>query len=54
MWAGGAEGEELYDYDTDPRELKNLANDLAASGLKGKLRARLEEISRTRGMAAPA
>ena len=50
MWADGAEGEELYDYDQDPRETKNLANDSSLSGLKGKLRARLEEISRARGM----
>ena len=50
MWAAGAEGEELYDYDQDPRELKNLANDSNFSDLKGRLRARLEEISLARGM----
>jgi uncharacterized sulfatase len=50
MWGGGAQGEELYDYDQDPRELKNLANDSNFSDLKGKLRARLEEISLARGM----
>jgi uncharacterized sulfatase len=50
MWGGGAQGEELYDYDQDPRELKNLANDSNFLGLKAKLRARLEEISLARGM----
>lgn len=50
MWAGGAQGEELYDYQTDPRELKNLAHDSNSSGLKAKLRDSLEQISMTRGM----
>jgi hypothetical protein len=27
MWAGGTEGEELYDYDADPSELRNLASE---------------------------
>jgi len=50
MWAGGADGEELYDYQEDPRELKNLANDSNSSGLKVKLRSQLEKIARSRGM----
>jgi len=50
IWGGGAEGEELYDYEQDPRELKNLANDGNSSGLKAKLRARLEQIGAVRGM----
>ena len=50
MWNGGAESEELYDYQKDPRELKNLANDVNSSGLKANLRAKLEQIARTRGM----
>jgi hypothetical protein len=49
MWACGAEGEELYDYDSDPRELRNLADDSHLSSLKAKLRASLEQICRTRG-----
>jgi iduronate 2-sulfatase len=50
MWKGGVEGEELYDYQEDPRELKNLADDAIASDLKAKLRASLEKIARPRGM----
>jgi iduronate 2-sulfatase len=50
MWADGADGEELYDYEEDPRELNNLANDAKSSVLKGKLRASLKEIARSRGM----
>lgn len=42
MWNEGSEGEELYDYAKDPRELKNLAKDQAA--LKKELRARLDSI----------
>jgi arylsulfatase A-like enzyme len=49
-WAGGAEGEELYDYDTDPRELRNLASDRESAPLKAQMRARLEQIATSRGM----
>lgn len=41
MWDHGREGEELYDYQTDPRELKNLAG---TSSLRAQLKARLEKI----------
>jgi iduronate 2-sulfatase len=51
MWAGGAEGEELYDYDSDPRELRNLAADVGSAALKAKLRSRLEQLAHARGMA---
>jgi len=47
FWGDGAYGEELYDYQTDPRELKNLAS--AESSLKSGLRARMEGILRQRG-----
>jgi len=50
MWAHGADGEELYDYQADPRELKNLANDSSMSALKVQLRSRLEAIAGLRGM----
>jgi uncharacterized sulfatase len=50
MWSGGADGEELYDYEADPRELKNLANDSNMSALKSKLRSGLEGIAAARGM----
>jgi uncharacterized sulfatase len=43
-WDGGKEGEELYDYSTDPRELKNLAKDTGSAALKKSLQARLNEI----------
>lgn len=49
-WNEGAEGEELYDYQEDPRELRNLAPDSSAASLKQSLRAKLGEISRARGM----
>lgn len=48
MWDGGREGEELYDYPRDPRELKNLARDAGAAALKAGLKTRLEEILRAR------
>jgi len=51
MWNQGGEGEELYDYQQDPRELRNLTGDPAADALKKTLRARLDSISRQRGMA---
>ncbi|HEV8147869.1 MAG TPA: sulfatase-like hydrolase/transferase, partial [Bryobacteraceae bacterium] len=52
FWNEGAEGEELYDYQADPRELRNLVNDAASAGLKQKLRTSLQEICRARGMTA--
>ncbi len=52
MWAAGAEGEELYDYETDPRELRNLASDAGSQTVKSQLRARLETMARSRGMTA--
>jgi uncharacterized sulfatase len=44
MWDETREGEELYDYSKDPRELKNLAADSGAAGLKSKLRGQLQGI----------
>lgn len=51
FWREGSQGEELYDYHTDPRELHNLANDSGAASLKAALRAQMEKICRQRGMA---
>lgn len=51
FWNEGREGEELYDYQTDPRELHNLAKDSGSAALKATLRASLEKICRERGMA---
>ena len=47
-WEQGGEGEELYDYKTDPREIKNLARDASMSGLKQQLHTRLMTICRER------
>ena len=52
FWREGSEGEELYDYQVDPRELHNLSSDSRAAVLKVRLRAKLEEICRERGMAS--
>ena len=41
MWSEGKEGEELYDYQADPREVKNLAADAGSAALKAQLRERL-------------
>jgi iduronate 2-sulfatase len=48
MWGGGELGEELYDYETDPRELKNLATDSKSAALKARLKAELEGIVKAR------
>jgi iduronate 2-sulfatase len=48
MWDGGREGEELYDYEQDPRELKNLAGEDRASALKTRLRTQLERTIEAR------
>jgi len=44
MWSDGRDGEELYDYSADPRELRNLAAAPESAQLKGQLRARLDSI----------
>ena len=38
-WEGGKKGVELYDYQTDLAELKNLANDLACAKIVAQLTA---------------
>ena len=45
-WNDGKEGEELYDYQSDPKELKNLANN---AKLKTELQAKLRSIAKARG-----
>ncbi|MCU0227359.1 MAG: sulfatase [Bryobacterales bacterium] len=45
MWDEGREGEELYDYATDPREMRNLAREQGAhTQVQGQLAARLRAI----------
>jgi uncharacterized sulfatase len=51
MWDNGRAGEELYDYETDPREMKNLAADDRSTALKARMRAQLDEILARRGKA---
>jgi uncharacterized sulfatase len=48
MWDEGREGEELYDYSKDPRELKNLATAGEATALKNGLKSRLQTILASR------
>ncbi len=48
MWNNGAEGEELYDYSTDPIELKNLAGTPANATLQSNLKARMQKIIQSR------
>ena len=42
-WNGGEKGTELYDHDSDPGELKNLANDAAHSATVELLRKELHQ-----------
>lgn len=48
-WQGTEVAEELYDYETDPRELVNLANAPEAQALKKRLKQQLSEITGARG-----
>jgi uncharacterized sulfatase len=52
IWTQGGDGEELYDYKADPREMHNLASASHSIALKKKLRASLEQICLSRGMAS--
>jgi uncharacterized sulfatase len=48
QWDGGREGEELYDYAADPRELKNLASVASAAAVRATLRERMQQIIESR------
>lgn len=48
-WQGVEVGEELYDYQTDPNEMKNLAHDPQMKELCEKLRGELATITAQRG-----
>lgn len=48
MWDEGREGEELYDYDKDAREMKNLAQDEGSQTVKKQLRSRLNAVLASR------
>jgi Arylsulfatase A and related enzymes len=49
FWNEGESGEELYDYRTDPRELKNRAGDQSLASVKSQLRSQLVAILERRG-----
>lgn len=49
FWNDGESGEELYDYRTDPRELKNRAGDQSLAGVKSQLRSQMTAILERRG-----
>jgi uncharacterized sulfatase len=53
-WEFGAQGSELYDYETDPREVRNRTADPALSTVQKGLRRQLHEIVRARGGKPPA
>jgi iduronate 2-sulfatase len=48
-WGDAAQSEELYDYESDPREVQNLAVDPQSLTLRKQLRSRLEPIRVSRG-----
>ncbi|MCC6590053.1 MAG: sulfatase [Bryobacterales bacterium] len=48
MWDQGREGEELYDYSADARELRNLAKEESANAVKAQLKQRLQSIIASR------
>lgn len=48
-WKDGAEGEELYDYETDPKELRNLARSESHAKVRAELQAKLQAITKSRG-----
>lgn len=50
-WNGGAEGAELYDYQADPKELKNLAKSAVHAKTRAELKNRLATITKSRGRA---
>lgn len=50
-WNDGRGGEELYDYQADPKEVKNLAASAAHEKLKEDLRTRLRTVTKSRGRA---
>jgi iduronate 2-sulfatase len=53
-WNDGVEGEELYDYQADPREVRNLGNSAPHTRLRNNLRARLRAIQKSRRSATVA
>lgn len=48
-WNNAEEGMEMYDYQTDPKEMKNIARDPGAASMRAQLQAKLREIKKQRG-----
>jgi len=48
-WDGGAQGIELYDYENDPEELKNLATNRSYESVLAEMSAHLKRIKNTAG-----
>jgi uncharacterized sulfatase len=46
QWGGGEKGEELYDHDVDPGEVRNLAADSRHDATRAELKKRLESATR--------
>ena len=45
-WDGGKKGAQLYDYEGDPGELKNLASDPGSAKVVAELKARLAAVAK--------
>ena len=50
-WNDGEEGWELYDYQTDRSETKNLGQDPATAKIRAQLQQQLRSVSKARGKA---
>jgi iduronate 2-sulfatase len=48
-WDNGTEGEELYDYQADPKEMQNLAKSAVHAKIRTELQGRLRAITKARG-----
>jgi len=48
-WSDGEEGMELYDYQADPKEMKNIARDDSAAKVRAQLQSQLRAIKKQRG-----
>ena len=51
-WDNGEEGVELYDYQTDPREMQNLGKSDKHAKLRLELQTRLRQVTKARGRKA--
>jgi arylsulfatase A-like enzyme len=49
MWGDGTQGEEMYNYQADPREMNNLAKNGGGGEIKAAMRKQLDAVLKTRG-----